>query len=200
MMYPRLKLARNLLREDGVILVSIDDNEVHDLRALLNEVLGEENFVGQIVVQSNPRGSQSVKHVANVHEYICFYAKAADRLSSFGVELSDSMRSEYKYTHQDGRKYRLLGFAYEAGPGGASKDPCCTSHVREPGHWPSIIVRVCCFQCDRPASAAHDGRRRHLAMGSARYPTTPNCLSRRRLREATTPRLGRIPDRLSGVA
>ena len=44
MMYPRLRLARNLLREDGVIFVSIDDNEVHNLRALMNEVFGEENY------------------------------------------------------------------------------------------------------------------------------------------------------------
>ena len=49
MMYPRLFLARNLLRQDGVIFVSIDDNEVHNLRLMMNEIFGEENFVAQIV-------------------------------------------------------------------------------------------------------------------------------------------------------
>ena len=51
MMYPRLFLARNLLREDGVIFVSIDDHEVHNLRAVMNEIFGEENFVAQLVWQ-----------------------------------------------------------------------------------------------------------------------------------------------------
>ena len=54
MMYPRLYLARNLLREDGVIFISIDDGEVDNLRKICNEVFGEENFVGQITNKSNP--------------------------------------------------------------------------------------------------------------------------------------------------
>ncbi|GAN33459.1 MAG: site-specific DNA-methyltransferase [Candidatus Brocadia sp. AMX2] len=45
MMYPRLFLARNLLREDGVIFISVDDNEIHNLRILMNEIFGEENFI-----------------------------------------------------------------------------------------------------------------------------------------------------------
>ena len=56
MMYPRLYLARNLLREDGVIFVSIDDNEVHNLRMLMNEVFGEENFVAQADLAEKNRG------------------------------------------------------------------------------------------------------------------------------------------------
>ena len=53
MMYPRLFLARNLLREDGVIFVSIDDHEVHNLRAVMNEIFGEENFVATLIWQKN---------------------------------------------------------------------------------------------------------------------------------------------------
>src|ERR1039457_1895621 len=68
MMYPRLFLARNLLREDGVIFVSIDDHEVHNLRTVMNEVFGEENFISVIVVQSNKRG-QTYKEIAKTHEY-----------------------------------------------------------------------------------------------------------------------------------
>ena len=76
MIFPRLKLARNLLRDDGVLLVSIDDNEVANLRKICDEVFGDENFVSQIVWQRSKKGD--AKLVAKVHEYIlCF----ADRVS-----------------------------------------------------------------------------------------------------------------------
>lgn len=73
MMYPRLKLARNLLREDGVIFVSLDDNEAHNARTLMNEVFGEENFVAQIVWQRSKKGD--AKLIANVHEYVICYVR-----------------------------------------------------------------------------------------------------------------------------
>ncbi|HEX8428251.1 site-specific DNA-methyltransferase [Hymenobacter sp.] len=78
MMWPRLYLSRNLLREDGVIFVSIDDNEVHNLRLLMNEVFGEENFVGQIVWQRSKKGD--AKLIASVHEYILCYTR--DKLAT----------------------------------------------------------------------------------------------------------------------
>jgi len=98
-----------------VIFVSIDDNEVYHLRMLMDEVFGEHNFVGQIIIQSNPRGSQSIKYLAIVHEYVLLYAKNFDRLEIKGLELGDSMRAEYKYTYEDGRKYRLLGLRQRGG-------------------------------------------------------------------------------------
>ena len=73
MMYPRLKLARNLLCDDGVILVSLDDNEAYNTRAMMNEVFGEENFVSQIVWQRSKKGD--AKLIANVHEYIICYVQ-----------------------------------------------------------------------------------------------------------------------------
>jgi len=75
MMYPRLFLARNLLRDDGVIFASIDDNEVSDLRLLMNEIFGEENFICQIIIQSNKRG-QTYKDISKTHEYILLYSKS----------------------------------------------------------------------------------------------------------------------------
>ncbi|MFO0803707.1 MAG: site-specific DNA-methyltransferase [Gemmataceae bacterium] len=75
MMYPRLFLARQLLRDDGVIFVSIDDHEVHHLRLLMNEVFGEENFVASIVVQSNKRG-QTYKDISKTHEYLLVYGRS----------------------------------------------------------------------------------------------------------------------------
>jgi adenine-specific DNA-methyltransferase len=74
MMYPRLYLARNLLREDGLICVSIDDGELAALRTVMSEVFGEENFMSVLVVQSNKRG-QTYKEIAKTHEYIVLYSR-----------------------------------------------------------------------------------------------------------------------------
>ncbi len=75
MMYPRLFLARNLLRQDGVIFVSIDDNEVHNLRLMMNEVFGEENFVAQIVWQKKYGPANDAKFISETHEYILVFAR-----------------------------------------------------------------------------------------------------------------------------
>ncbi|MBI8082691.1 site-specific DNA-methyltransferase [Pseudomonas aeruginosa] len=82
MIYPRLKLARNLLREDGAIFVSIDDNEADNLRKVCDEVFGEENFVGQIVWQRSKKGDS--KLIAKVHEYILCYVRNKDAVIANG--------------------------------------------------------------------------------------------------------------------
>ena len=75
MIYPRLLVARQLLREDGVIFVSIDDNEVTHLRKVMDEVFGEAEFQGMITVQSN-KGGQDYKDLAKTHEYLLCYSKS----------------------------------------------------------------------------------------------------------------------------
>lgn len=75
MLYPRLYLAKNLLADDGVIFISIDDNEVTNLKCICDELFGEENFLSQIIVQSNKRG-QTYKDIAKCHEYILVYYKS----------------------------------------------------------------------------------------------------------------------------
>lgn len=77
MMYPRLFLARNLLRDDGVIFVSIDDNEAADLKLLMDEIFGEENFIAQIIWQNSSRQSPQV---AVEHEYLLVYVKTESAL------------------------------------------------------------------------------------------------------------------------
>ncbi len=77
MMYPRLRLARNLLRDDGVIFVSIDDNEVHNLRALMNEVFGEENFVANVVWQKKYAISSDAKGIPPMHDSILVYQRSS---------------------------------------------------------------------------------------------------------------------------
>lgn len=74
MMYPRLRLARELLRDDGVIFVSIDDNEVHHLRMLMNEVFGEENFVGEMAIIRSEGGGLA-KQMIKGHDYLVIYSK-----------------------------------------------------------------------------------------------------------------------------
>ena len=74
MMYPRLYLAKNLLKEDGVIFVSIDDNEVHNLRLLMNEIFGEENFFADMIV-IRAEGGGLAKRVIKGHDNLLVYAK-----------------------------------------------------------------------------------------------------------------------------
>jgi adenine-specific DNA-methyltransferase len=75
MIYPRLKLARNLLREDGVIFMSIDDNEIENLSKIASEVFGSENFLFRVTLLCNPKGRSHDKYVANCHEYVLAYAR-----------------------------------------------------------------------------------------------------------------------------
>lgn len=80
MMYPRLKLARNLLREDGLILVSIDDAEFPNLRRILDEIFGEENFLATLVWDRNRKND--AKYFSVGHEYMAVYAKNESMLSA----------------------------------------------------------------------------------------------------------------------
>lgn len=114
MMYSRLLLARQLLREEGVIFISIDDNEVHHLRKLCDEVFGEENFASVFILKSNPRGSQSTSYSANVHEYVLCYVKNINLINGLSIQLSDDMIGEYNLSDENG-KYRLLGLRLRGG-------------------------------------------------------------------------------------
>jgi adenine-specific DNA-methyltransferase len=75
MMLPRLYIARNLLREDGVIFVSCDDNEVHNLRCLMNEVFGEENFVASVIWQKKQSPQNDATNFSDMHDYVLCYAR-----------------------------------------------------------------------------------------------------------------------------
>ena len=84
MMYPRLKLARELLRDDGVIFVSIDDHEQANLKLLMDEVFGEGNFVANIIWEKKMGRQNDATHISTNHEYIIFFAKTK---SSFNINL-----------------------------------------------------------------------------------------------------------------
>ena len=109
MMYPRLKLARDLLSDDGVIFISIDDNEVDNMRKICDEVFGENNFVLQITNISNPRGRQTTRlPFALTHEYILIYAKQITKVGLNSLPYTEEQRQEYNQEDEIGR-YRILG-------------------------------------------------------------------------------------------
>lgn len=108
MIYARLLVARSLLTEDGVIFISIDDNEVENLRKVCDEVFGESNSVSQLIIENNPRGRQSDTFFATSHEYLLCYAKNIDTASIKGMPLTEDQISDYKFEDEVGR-YRLLG-------------------------------------------------------------------------------------------
>lgn len=83
MMYPRLFLARQLLHDDGIILVSIDDHEVHNLRLAMNELFGEENFIAQLVWEKGRKNDAKLFSVG--HEYMLVYARSVSTLKEHGT-------------------------------------------------------------------------------------------------------------------
>lgn len=132
MMYPRLKLARNLLKSNGAIFISIDDNELFNLKKLCDEIFGEENFVANLIWKSKSGGANDSKYIAVDHEYILCYAKnilelnvnldrnaivstcynqkdengeyALDRLDKQSIRYSKAL--DYEIIGPDGQKYK----------------------------------------------------------------------------------------------
>ena len=105
MMMPRLYLAKSLLREDGVIFISIDDNEVYNLRLLMNEIFGEENFIAQLVIVNNPKGRNDSKHFAECNEYAVVYGKP--NYVSNGLPLTSEQKLKFDKVDEDGHRYQL---------------------------------------------------------------------------------------------
>ena len=103
MMYPRLFLARNLLRQDGVIFVSIDDNEVHNLRLMMNEIFGEENFVAQIVWERAYAPVNLKHHFSESHDYIVCFARNIDLLDKLSLKRNEAADARYKNLDNDPR-------------------------------------------------------------------------------------------------
>ena len=117
MMYPRLYLARNLLREDGVIFISIDDNEVENLRRMCDEIFGEENFVAQFVWQKKySRDNRPL--IGSVHEYVLMYARNISEFSKVRNLLPPSEESlkVYKNPNNDPKgRWRPVPMTAQAG-------------------------------------------------------------------------------------
>ena len=102
MMYPRLYLARNLLRSDGVLFVSIDDHEVHNLRRICDEIFGEDNFICTFVWEKRYSPPPDTKDVGYVHENILFYRNSDDFKMGF-LPMRREQRSRYRNPDNDPR-------------------------------------------------------------------------------------------------
>ena len=103
MMYPRLYLARNLMLPDAVIFVSCDDNEVHNLRALMNEVFGEENFIASVIWQKVYSPKNSARHFSEDHDYIVIYAAHAEVWRPEFLPRTEEQDSHYSNPDEDAR-------------------------------------------------------------------------------------------------
>jgi adenine-specific DNA-methyltransferase len=103
MIYARLRLARNLLKEDGVIFLSIDDNEMDNLRKVCSEVFGEENFVAQIIWQKVFSPKNSARWFSEDHDYILVYAKQGDLWTPRLLPQTEEMIARYKNPDNDPR-------------------------------------------------------------------------------------------------
>lgn len=105
MIYPRLYIAKNLLRNDGAVFISIDDHEVMNLRALCDQIFGEENHIATISVLNNLKGRNDKKNVATCHEYLVVYGN--ENFESLGIPLTLEQLAEYKYRDENQKNYAL---------------------------------------------------------------------------------------------
>ena len=102
MMYSRLKIAKNLLREDGAIFISADDNEVHNIRKICDELLGASNFVACIVWQKKYAATNDSKGISTTHDYIIVYRKS-EQFERKLLPRTEEQNKPYKYDDNDGR-------------------------------------------------------------------------------------------------
>lgn len=105
MIYPRLKIARNLLSDDGIIFISIDDNEVENLRNISNEIFGECNFIASYLKQSKVGGGSDSKFIVKEHEYCLVYSKNIELASEMFMEHDKEYLKRYKEQDEIGRYF-----------------------------------------------------------------------------------------------
>ena len=103
MMYPRLRLARELLSEDGAIFISIDDNEDRNLRIICDEVFGEANFVSQLIWERAYSPKNDAKYISNSHDYVLVYAKSIERFVIGRLPRTAEANARYKNPDNDPR-------------------------------------------------------------------------------------------------
>jgi DNA modification methylase len=102
-MYPRLQLAKSLLRDDGVIFISIDDNEQANLKLLCDDIFGEQNFLANIIWKRKRGRDNSARWFSKAHEYALVYARRVDSFDTHYLELDEETKKAYKNTDNDPR-------------------------------------------------------------------------------------------------
>ena len=120
-MYPRLKLARNLLKEEGCIFISIDDNEVNNLKKICDEIFGEENFIAQLPTIMNLKGNNDQFGFSGTHEYTIVFAKFKDKINELnGLPLDEDEIKKYDLYDKKGY-YKQGATLMRTGEAGARK-------------------------------------------------------------------------------
>ena len=114
MIYPRLRFAKDLLADDGVIFISIDDGELDNLRKACNDVFGASNFVADLCVVNNLKGRNDKKYIARANERLLMYVKS-QAFEEHGLALDDKVLSDYSEMDEQGQ-YRLLELRKRGGP------------------------------------------------------------------------------------
>lgn len=106
MIYPRLKIAKDLLADDGVIFISINDQEVVNIRKICDEILGADNFIANLIWQQRKGGGNDSRYVAVDHEYILIYSKNINNSSDrWYISQTEEYLKRYKEVENDGRRY-----------------------------------------------------------------------------------------------
>jgi type III restriction system methyltransferase len=103
MMYPRLALAKDLLSDNGVIFISIDDHESANLIELCNEIIGEANFIAQLIWERAYSPKNDAKFISNSHDYVLMYSKKIDRFELGRLERTDEANARYSNPDNDSR-------------------------------------------------------------------------------------------------
>ena len=155
MMYPRLWLANYLLRDDGVIFISIDDNEVHNLRKICDEVFGDENFVGKFIWRKRTGSNDSTNNVSNDHEYIVCYSK------SNLVKFNGVTKEFENYTNPDNDPRGDWTRGDLTCNKTASERPNLYYHITDPAtgiEYQCSINRVWAYEKNRMQQAIDDGK------------------------------------------
>lgn len=123
MIYPRLKVAKDLLRDDGVIFISIDDNEMNNLKMICNEIFGEENLVEQLIWKRRAN-TPNDRFVGKIHEYILMYSKNIENLKLYLQPRGAELDSKYKNPNNDPRGSWFADNLSANGKGGRLVQSC----------------------------------------------------------------------------
>ena len=176
MMYPRLRLAANLLRDDGVIFISIDDNEVDNLKKLCNEVFGEENFLAQIVWEKRFTRSNNARLFASLTDYILVYRKsdAVTYLRAPRTEKSDSI-----YNNPDNDPRGVWTSVSYVNPATKEQRPNLTYSIKNPITGQEITHPTHAWKYEYETYQKHVGENRLYwgANGENTYPRLKKFLS-----------------------
>ena len=104
-MYPRLKLLRELLDDDGMIFVSIDENEVQNLKLIMNEIFDPQNFIFQLIWKKKYTGGKHASHFVDFHEYIFVYGKNKENIGKFLIDRTEKEKEKFKKTDKNFSKW-----------------------------------------------------------------------------------------------